>query len=39
MPIIVQNKPSTVRKELQSDYNQHIFDRPTNHRQDFTRSM
>jgi hypothetical protein len=40
IPILVQNRPSSLssRKELQADYNQHIFERPTNHRHDFIRS-
>jgi hypothetical protein len=38
IPINVQNRPSSLRKELQADYNQHIFDRSTIPRQDFMRS-
>ena len=38
IPIIVQNRPSSSRKELQADYNQHVFERPTNHRHDLLRS-
>ncbi len=38
IPIIVQNRPSSSRKELQADYNQHIFERPNMHRHDLIRS-
>ncbi|CAF4646653.1 unnamed protein product [Rotaria sp. Silwood1] len=38
MPIVVHDRPSSSRKELQADYNQHIFERPTINRHDFIRS-
>jgi hypothetical protein len=39
IPIVVHNRPSSSRKELQADYNQHVFDRPTMNRHDFIRPM
>ncbi|CAF0716683.1 unnamed protein product [Adineta steineri] len=38
-PILVQNHPSSTRKELQADYNQHVFERSTLNRQDFIRPI
>ncbi|CAF4068271.1 unnamed protein product [Rotaria sp. Silwood2] len=38
IPIIVHDRPSSSRKELQADYNQHVFERPAINRQDFMRS-
>ncbi|CAF3701534.1 unnamed protein product [Rotaria socialis] len=38
MPIVVQDRPSSSRKELQADYNQHVFERPIVNRHDFMRS-
>ena len=36
--IVVHNRPSSSRKDLQSDYNQHLFERSTIQRQDLMRN-
>jgi hypothetical protein len=39
IPIFVHNHSSSARKELQADYNQHVFERPAVNRPDFIRPV